>query len=269
MSDNHNNHNHHHHCSHDPYHERDRHDCHDDFQHLFERNRIWAKQMSETHPGFFTQLSQQQKPKYMWIGCADSRVSADQLLGLMPGEVFVHRNIANCVVHSDLNCLSVLQYAVEVLKVEKIIVTGHYKCGGVMAALQPVQYGLIDNWIRHLKDVVRNNYDELFTIDDESKRVDRLVELNVIQQVYNVVHTTIVQNAWKRGQNLSVVGWVYGVHNGLLKELVSPIHTIEQIQPMYRMDFDFLHAHSAPNTNATPSPVKSHDDEHEPAKARL
>ncbi len=186
---------------------------------LLNNNRIWAKKMKEKNPTFFSDLCEQQSPEFMWIGCSDSRVPANQLASLPPGEVFVHRNIANVVVHTDLNCLSVIQYAVDVLKVKHIIVTGHYGCGGVVAAMKDEQHGLIDNWLRHIKDVYRYYQKELDTIENFDERVNRLCELNVVEQVKNVAETTVVQNAWSRGQPLAVHGCVYSLQDGILNDL--------------------------------------------------
>lgn len=186
---------------------------------LFENNREWARKIAEEQPGFFEQLSKQQAPDILWIGCADSRVPANEIINLPPGEVFVHRNIANLVVHTDLNCLSVIQYAVEVLKVKHIIVCGHYGCGGVAASMEQEAHGLIDNWLRHIRDVYRFHRGQLDEIDDPAMRRDRLCELNVIEQVANVCNTTIVSNAWKAGQPLNVHGWIYRLEDGLLKDL--------------------------------------------------
>ena len=191
-------------------------------KHLFENNRVWATSIIEKAPDFFTRLSKQQAPEYLWIGCSDSRVPANQITNLQPGEVFVHRNIANVVVHTDLNCLSVLQYAVEVLKVKHIIVCGHYGCGGVKAALENHEHGLIDNWLRHIKDVVRFHKSEFAGLSQEEK-LDLLCELNVKEQVINICNTTIVQNAWKQGRDLSVHGWIYSIENGILKDLDSGV----------------------------------------------
>ena len=185
---------------------------------LFDNNRRWAGRISQEHPDFFEQLAKQQNPEYLWIGCSDSRVPSNQIIDLMPGEVFVHRNIANMVIHADLNCLSVLQYAIDVLKVKHIMVVGHYGCGGVRAAMGNQRLGLIDNWLGHLRDVYRLHHDELMQMD-EAKRFDRLCELNVIEQVSNVTSSTIVQEAWSRGQELAVHGWIYGIDNGLLTDL--------------------------------------------------
>ncbi|QIR14429.1 carbonate dehydratase [Shewanella aestuarii] len=185
---------------------------------LFDNNRNWAARISKEDPHFFEKLAKQQNPEYLWIGCSDSRVPSNQIIDLLPGEVFVHRNIANMVIHTDLNCLSVLQYAVEVLKVKHIMVVGHYGCGGVRAAMGTKRLGLIDNWLGHLRDIYRLHNEELDSLDDV-KRFNRLCELNVIEQVANVTSTTIVQEAWERGQNVSVHGWIYGIDNGLLTDL--------------------------------------------------
>lgn len=185
---------------------------------LFDNNRRWAGRIRQENPQFFEQLAKQQNPEYLWIGCSDSRVPSNQIIDLMPGEVFVHRNIANMVIHTDLNCLSVLQYAVDVLKVKHIMVVGHYGCGGVRAAMGQQRLGLIDNWLGHLRDIYRIYQDELLQMD-EAKRFDRLCELNVIEQVANVTSSTIVQEAWDRGQEVAVHGWIYGIDNGLLTDL--------------------------------------------------
>jgi carbonic anhydrase len=186
---------------------------------LFEQNRAWAEDLRAREPGFFERLSELQTPEYLWIGCSDSRVPSTQLTGLDPGEMFVHRNVANLVVHTDLNCLAVMQFAVEALKVKHVIVCGHHGCGGVRAALLNLKLGLIDNWLRHVQDVMHEHASELSAIEDEAARVDRLCELNVAAQVSNVARTTIVQGAWERGQELSVHGWVYGLRDGLLRDL--------------------------------------------------
>ena len=187
-------------------------------RHLLDHNRTWATQMEAERPGFFTGLSQQQTPRYMWIGCSDSRVPANQITGLEPGEVFVHRNIANVVVPTDLNCLSTIQFAVDQLHVEHLMVVGHYGCGGVKAALHNTRVGLADNWLRHIKDV-RDRHAVLLASLDEQHRLDALCELNVIEQVMNVAQTTVVQDAWARGQALTLHGWVYGLSDGLLQDL--------------------------------------------------
>jgi carbonic anhydrase len=186
---------------------------------IFANNRTWAADITREKPDFFKQLAEQQNPKYLWIGCSDSRVPANEIMGLMPGEVFVHRNVANVVVHTDLNCLSVIQYAVDVLKVEHIIVCGHYGCGGVQAAWRRTQLGLIDNWLRHVQDVGQMHHHELLNLKSEGKQFDRLCELNVIEQTRHLCRTTIVQDAWARSQTLTVHGWVYGLKDGLLRDL--------------------------------------------------
>ena len=191
----------------------------DDLQELLEKNRQWAEEIKASDPQFFNSLAQQQTPRYLWIGCSDSRVPATQLVGLKPGDMFVHRNVANVVVHTDFNCLSVLQFAVDVLNVSHVIVCGHYGCGGVKAAMDNLQLGLIDNWLRHVQDVMHNHNEELATIVDDGRRLDRLCELNVSEQVLNVSKTTIVQNAWNRGQELAIHGWIYGISDGLLRDL--------------------------------------------------
>jgi len=190
-----------------------------DLNELLEKNREWAEAIKASDPQFFNVLAQQQTPQYLWIGCSDSRVPATQLVGLKPGDMFVHRNVANVVVHTDFNCLSVLQFAVDVLKVNHVIVCGHYGCGGVKAAMDNLQLGLIDNWLRHVQDVMHNNQKELSSIENDERRLDRLCELNVAEQVLNVSKTTIVQNAWNRGQELSIHGWIYGLSNGLIRDL--------------------------------------------------
>src|SRR5437868_5179419 len=205
-----------------------------DLKRLLDQNRAWAESIKASDPEFFPQLAKQQSPKFLWIGCSDSRVPATQLVGLVPGEMFVHRNVANMVVHTDFNCLSVMQYAVDVLKVQHIIVCGHHGCGGVKAAMDNAQFGLIDNWLRHVQDVIHNHQDLLSNISDEPKRVDRLCELNVIEQVLNVGRTSIVQSAWKRGQELTVHGWIYGLEDGLLRDLGVSIDNAEGSATAYR-----------------------------------
>jgi carbonic anhydrase len=196
-------------------------------QHLFDNNQSWAKSITENDPEFFPRLSQQQAPEYLWIGCSDSRVPANQIIGLDPGEVFVHRNIANVVVHTDLNCLSVIHFAVEALKVKHIIVCGHYGCGGIKAAMDSDQHGLIDYWLLHIKDVSRFNEKRLAGLSP-SEKIDLLCELNVQEQVANVCETGIVQNAWKQGADLSVHGWIYDIKNGILKDLDTCLTSTEQ-----------------------------------------
>lgn len=198
-------------------------------KHLFDNNHRWASEVKQKHPDFFSQLSNQQAPEYLWIGCSDSRVPANEIVDLPPGEVFVHRNIANVVVHTDLNCLSVIQYAVDVLKVKHIIVCGHYGCGGIKAAMESKQHGLIDNWLRHIKDVYRFNADKLDHLSGTEK-LDSLCELNVLEQVINVCNSTIVQNAWERGAELSVHGWIYSINDGILRDLKTCISSIQQLQ---------------------------------------
>jgi carbonic anhydrase len=190
-----------------------------DLRELLANNRAWSEGIKAEDPDFFEKLARQQTPRYLWIGCSDSRVPATQLVGLLPGDMFVHRNVANVVVHTDFNCLSVLQFAVDVLKVEHVIICGHYGCGGVQAAMRNLQLGLIDNWLRHVQDVMHGHAARLSSIADGAARLDRLCELNVIEQVVNVSRTNIVQSAWGRGQQLAVHGWVYGIEDGLLRDL--------------------------------------------------
>lgn len=187
--------------------------------HLLANNRAWAEKIKAQNPDFFQTLSKEQTPHYLWVGCSDSRVPANQITSVSPGELFVHRNVANVVVHTDLNCLSVIQYAVDVLKVKHVIVCGHYGCGGVKAALHNARFGLIDNWLRHVQDVREKHEALLAAVSDESERVNKLCELNVIEQVTNVCQTTIVQDAWERKQELNVHGWIYGLSDGLLRDL--------------------------------------------------
>jgi carbonic anhydrase len=189
-----------------------------DIRQLFEQNRAWAAETEAREPGFFAGLAKQQSPEFLWIGCSDSRVPANQIVGLLPGEVFVHRNVANVVVHTDLNCLSVLQFAVDVLRVKHVLVVGHHGCAGVLAALLNRRFGLIDNWLRHIQDV-RLKHAVLLDSLPESRRADSLCELNVIEQVLNVCHSTVVREAWERSQQLSVVGWVYSLKDGLIRDL--------------------------------------------------
>ncbi len=186
---------------------------------LFEKNKAWAEKTKRSDPDFFTKLSKQQTPEYLWIGCSDSRVPANEIVDMMPGEIFVHRNIANLVINTDLNCLSVLQYAVEVLKIKHIIVCGHYGCGGIKAAMENRDYGLIDNWLRNIKDIYRLHQERIDLLEDENERINLLCELNVIEQVENVCQTTIVQRAWNSGQELAVHGWIYGIEDGILKDM--------------------------------------------------
>ncbi|HSV17577.1 MAG TPA: carbonate dehydratase [Casimicrobiaceae bacterium] len=201
---------------------------------LFEQNRAWSARMRQNDPQFFARLSGQQSPRFMWIGCADSRVPANEIVGLLPGELFVHRNVANVVVHSDLNCLSVMQFAVDVLKVQHIIVCGHYGCSGVSAALENRRIGLADNWLRHVQDVHHKHDVRIGAIADPAQRIDALCELNVIEQVANVCQTTIVGDAWERGQPLAVHGWVYGLKDGLVRDLLTTVTRPEEANVVYR-----------------------------------
>jgi len=203
---------------------------------LLENNREWAANVKAEDPEFFEKLAAQQSPQYLWIGCSDSRVPANQIVGLMPGEVFVHRNVANMVVHTDFNCLTVLQYAVDVLRVGHVLVVGHYGCGGVRAAYENADNGMIDNWLRNIKDVKHRCSAELDALPDEDTRIDRLVELNVREQVDHVCGTTIVQNAWARGQALAVHGWVYSLRDGLLKDLGCSVDSADGVADAYRID---------------------------------
>jgi carbonic anhydrase len=200
---------------------------------LFENNRRWAAEMTARDPRFFERLAGQQAPEYLWIGCADSRVPANEIVGLLPGELFVHRNVANVVVHSDLNCLSVLQFAVDRLRVRHVVVTGHYGCGGVKAALEDERHGLVDNWLRHVQDVRQQHAGALAALP-EGERLDRLCELNVIEQVYNVARTTVVQDAWARGQPLTVRGWIYGLEDGRLHDLDACVDSLESVRALER-----------------------------------
>ncbi len=204
-----------------------------DLNELFSNNRDWAAAQEKRQPGFFTRLLGQQTPQYLWIGCSDSRVPANDLVGLLPGELFVHRNVANLVVHTDLNALSVIQFAVDGLKVQHIIVVGHSQCGGVKAALAGARLGLVDNWLRHVQDV-RDQHAALLERIPEALRVDALVELNVLEQARNVCHTTVVKDAWARGQSVVVHGWVYGLHNGLLQDLRITAGGPDDVMPAYQ-----------------------------------
>jgi carbonic anhydrase len=202
-------------------------------RHLFDNNRAWSEAIRQQDPDFFRKLSQQQFPGYLWIGCSDSRVPANQIVGLLPGELFVHRNIANLVVHTDLNCLSVMQFAVDILKVRHIIVCGHYGCSGVQAALRGERLGLSDNWLRHVQDVRQKYEAALAKSGRESEAADRLCELNVIEQVANVCQTTIARDAWERGQDLAVHGWVYGIKDGMLKDLNVTVADSAEARTVY------------------------------------
>ena len=202
---------------------------------LIENNRQWAAGVTDHDPEFFANLAKQQTPEFLWIGCSDSRVPANQIIGVPPGEVFVHRNIANVVVHTDFNCLSVIEFAVAVLKVKHVIVCGHYGCGGVKAASQNHHLGLIDNWLRHIRDVRRKHEAALQAVSDESARVDRLCELNVVEQVNNVCYTSVIQEAWERGQDIAVHGWIYRIEDGLLHDLDVTISNPDEVAPAFRV----------------------------------
>ena len=203
---------------------------------LLENNKNWGASKLAIDPSYFEKLSNSQNPEYLWIGCSDSRVPANQITGTLPGDIFVHRNIANMVVHSDMNMLSVLSYAVEVLKVKHIIVCGHYGCGGVIAAMENKQFGLIDNWLRHIKDVYRYHHKELDAIADKTQRARRFVEVNVMEQVHDLCKTSIVQNAWKNKQPLHVHGWVYDIHDGIIKDLNVSFTCTKDLHKVYHLD---------------------------------
>jgi carbonic anhydrase len=202
--------------------------------HLLENNQRWARDMERRMPGFFETLIHQQAPEYLWIGCSDSRVPANEIVGMLPGELFVHRNVANLVIQTDINCLSVIQYAVENLRVKHVIVVGHYGCGGVRAAMEDREHGLIDNWLHDIRETFRYNAKELQAIPDLESRVDRLCELNVVRQTLNVCHTTIVQDAWRRGQELEVHGWIYGIADGLIKDLGVNLSSLTEMRDLER-----------------------------------
>lgn len=209
---------------------------------LFHKNQAWAREQVAKDPQFFKRLETQQRPDYLWIGCADSRVPANEILGLPPGEVFVHRNVANVVVHTDFNCLAVMQFAVEVIKVKHIMVVGHYGCGGVGLALRQERIGLSDNWIRHVRDIADRHADRLATIPDEHERHDRLCELNAIEQVRHVGQTTIVEDAWQRGQPLALHAWVYSLKDGLLRDLRMTVERREELEPEYARAVEYVFA---------------------------
>ena len=202
-------------------------------RHLFDNNRAWAREVTTSHPDFFERLSRQQTPRYLWIGCSDSRVPANEIVGLLPGELFVHRNVANVVVHTDLNCLSVLQYAVDALKVEHVIVCGHYGCGGVQVAYRRESLGLIDNWLRHVQDVHDRHAGVIAASRDAAEAIDRLCELNVIEQARHVCQTTVVRDAWERGQPLSIHSWIYGLRDGLLRDLGFSADGADEVAPAF------------------------------------
>jgi carbonic anhydrase len=217
---------------------------------LFEKNRAWAKDIETQSPGFFTRLQQQQSPQYLWIGCSDSRVPANEIVGLLPGELFVHRNVANLVVHSDLNCLSVMEFAIDSLQVKHIIVVGHYGCSGVNAAMQNLRIGIADNWLRHVQDVRNQHRQWLYALPDGPIRVDALCELNVLEQCLNVCQTTVVQDAWARGQEVVVHGWVYGLHNGLINDMRMSVASAEALADVYAQALDELHKRYADRCQA-------------------
>jgi len=202
---------------------------------LFENNRRWASQISQSDPSFFSTLAKQQNPEFLWIGCSDSRVPANEIIGLLPGELFVHRNVANLVIHTDMNCLSVLQYAVDVLKVKHVIVCGHYGCGGVGAAIESQPHGLIDNWLRHIRDLHQRRSSELLCLSTEEERINRLCELNVIEQVKNVGNSTIVQEAWQRGQMVTIHGWIYDISDGLLSDMDACVTSVADLIKLENM----------------------------------
>jgi len=206
----------------------------DNIEHLLENNRRWSEQIRAQNPSFFSDLAGQQSPKYLWIGCSDSRVSANTIVGLAPGEIFVHRNVGNLVIHTDMNCLSVIQFAVELLNVEHIIVCGHYGCGGVQAALEPKRHGLIDNWLRHIQDTANLHSHILDAIVDEGGKIDKLCELNVVEQVLNVCETTIVLDAWNRGRELTIHGWIYSLKDGLIRDRGISIADETQLRELRR-----------------------------------
>lgn len=196
---------------------------------LLENNYRWATGISESNSDFFSKLVEQQAPEYLWIGCSDSRVPANEIVGLLPGELFVHRNVANLVIHTDMNCLSVLQYAVDFLKIKHVIVTGHYGCGGIKVAMETKTHGLVDNWLRHVRDTYRRYQEQLDKIEDRPERLNRLCELNVVEQVFNVGNTTIIQDAWNRGQDITIHGWIYDIANGLAKDLGVSISSRQEL----------------------------------------
>ena len=212
-----------------------------DLSHLQENNRRWAAKRTAQDPDFFKRLTEQQSPEYLWIGCADSRVPANEIVDLLPGELFVHRNVANVVVHTDLNCLSVLQYAVDVLKVKNIIVCGHYGCGGVIAAEQNLRLGLINNWLRHIQDIAEKHRPHLSSLSSERARGSRLCELNVVEQVVNVSQTTVVESAWDRGQDLTVHGWIYNLADGIVRDLSMSVNGQTEIALSLQQAVETLH----------------------------
>ncbi len=214
--------------------ERDN-DAMSDLNTLLDNNKAWAAKITQSNPTFFSELSKQQSPDFLWIGCSDSRVAAEQLVGLQPGEIFVHRNIANVVTPTDINCLSVVQFAVEALKVKHIIVCGHYGCGGVKASMESQEHGLIDHWLGHIKAVHQKYEQQISDLEDETQRLNRLCELNVLEQVRNICHTPVVQRAWRNNKELTVHGCIYGLENGILHDLNVPIHQMNQVDDIYQV----------------------------------
>ena len=212
-------------------------------KHLFENNRAWAQKVTDKDPEFFETLAKRQTPEYLWIGCSDSRVPANEIVDLLPGDVFVHRNVSNLVIHTDINCLSVLQYAVKVLKIKHIMVVGHYGCGGVRAAIETRADGVIDNWLGHIRDVHAKHRTWFSKVHDDDVMFDRLCEINVIEQASNVCNSTVVQEAWKNGQELTVHGWVYGLHNGLIEDLDFTVSSADQVEATYRRAIKQVYAH--------------------------
>ena len=221
--------------------------------HLFDSNRAWARDIEQRTPGFFSRLQKQQSPEYLWIGCSDSRVPANEICGLLPGELFVHRNVANVVVHTDLNCLSVMEFAIDSLKVKHIMVVGHYGCSGVNAALNDIRIGLADNWLRHVKDVRNTHIDWLQTVPEGTSRHNALCELNVLAQCRNVCESTVVQDAWQRGQEVVVHGWVYGLHNGLINDLRMNVATSDQVHAAFEEALARLQQRYTQDGSATPT----------------
>lgn len=207
----------------------------DELTHLFDQNIDWSRKIKEADADFFNKLVDQQTPEYLWIGCSDSRVPANEIVGLMPGELFVHRNVANVVIQTDFNCLSVLQYAIEMLKVKHVIICGHYGCGGVKAALDSKPYGLIDNWLHGIRGIYKRNQYRLSRLDTDEEKLDKMCELNVMHQVHNVCHTSIVQDAWLRGQSVSIHGWIYSIKDGLLNNLEVSVSSQSQVEPIYQL----------------------------------
>jgi len=207
----------------------------DELKHLFESNKNWASNIKANDSTFFKKLSEQQAPEYLWIGCADSRVPANEIVGLLPGELFVHRNVANLVLHTDFNCLSVLQFAIEILRIKHVIICGHYGCGGVKAAMESKAHGLIDNWLSGVKDVYVRNRAEIQNLPNEKAQLDLMCELNVKEQVQNICRMTIIQDAWKRNQDLTIHGWIYDIGDGVLKNLGVSISKVDQIDAVYRV----------------------------------